>query len=315
MRLRRDLWLGIGVLVAFLLAVSFGSIGLMGRMSPVIELILRENVVSLAAVEEMLASLALAQGSEAEPAGALVRRFDAALEQARANVTEPGEPPVLAAVADGREAALAGDPESLRQVAEALVDLGGINRAAMRRMDENAKRLGNAGAWAVVFLALCALGLSVAVVGRLRRRVVEPLERIHAAVIDEHRERRCHVAGGSRELTRIGKEIDRLLDDFERIDRSTRIPIGGPERPLLLALLETRGQPVVIADGAGRPIAANRAAQELLLGEDGPRLRGMLEEPAAGGPGSSRWSSAALGYEGYRLCTLEPAPGEAEEGW
>jgi hypothetical protein len=312
MGLRRDLWLGIGVLVAFLLVVSFGAVGLMTRMSPVIELILRENVVSLAAVEEMLAGLALA---EAPGDGALTetdRRFRDAFERARSNVTELEEPPALRAIAEDGEAALGGDPEARRRVAGALVELGRINRAAMMRMDENAKRLGNAGAWAVVFLALCALGLSVAVVGRLRRRVVDPLERIHAAVTDEHRERRCHVTGGSRELTRIGKEIDRMLDDFERIDRSTRLPACGPERQLLLALLDAREQPSMIVDASGRPVAANRAAQDRLLGDDGPRLRRLLEGSAGGGADAPGLSCTPLPCEGYRLCTFEPASAEPD---
>ncbi|HUT79417.1 MAG TPA: hypothetical protein VM285_17090, partial [Polyangia bacterium] len=225
----------------------------------------------------------------------------------RTNVTEPEEPQLIEAVAGAREDAFAGDPEALRRTVEVLAELGGVNRAAMMRVDDDAKRLGNAGAWAVVFLALSALGLSVAVVGRLRRRVVKPLERIHAVVTDEHRERRCHVVGGPRELVRIGKEVDRLLDDWERIDRSTRIPAGGPERQLLLALLDVWERPTVIADGGGNLVAANRAAQELLFGEQGADLRGLLGKAVAGEPGSPRFSSVTLASEGYRLCTIETA--------
>ena len=218
MELRRELLLTIGTLVLLNLLLAFGAIGLFVRMGPAIERILQENVWSIMAAEEMLAEFAEAGAPLTPEARA---RVGQALDNAKRNVTEEEERPVLAAVERALPSAMDGEPGARRQAIASLRQLIQINREAMRKVDEEARRLGSAGAWAGAFVGFLSFLLSVFVVVRLQKRFVRPLVDLYE-VLEGAREgerlRRCRLEDAPLEVIQVTRAVNRLLD--ERLQRT-----------------------------------------------------------------------------------------------
>jgi uncharacterized membrane protein len=239
MELRRELLLTIGALVLLNLFLAFGAIGLFVRMGPAIERILQENVYSIVAAEGMLAELAEAGGEPLTPeAQARVRR---ALDNTKQNVTEEEERPILATLDRALPSAMEGEPEGRRQAVGAVRQLIQINRDAMRKVDEEAQRLGSAGAWTAVFVGFLSFLLSVFVVVRLQKRFVRPLVDLHQ-VLEGAREgnrlRRCRLPDAPREVIQVTQAVNRLLD--ERLERTNDRSALGPHDPTPLPNRQTR---------------------------------------------------------------------------
>lgn len=234
MALRRELVLALGALVALNVMLAFGSIGLFVRMGPAIEQILEENVDSLVAAEEILAELAATGGNDASPQARA--RIAEALRRAEENVTEAGEITVLETVRANVDAALNGDRPATVVVVRALEALMKINREAMHAVDEEAKRLGRAGAWAATFIGIFSFLLSLVAIARLRTRVIEPLAELHdvlEAVHEGDPYRRCRPCDAPQELQQVRNVVNTLLDerlidrseDLTATDGSTRAPV------------------------------------------------------------------------------------------
>lgn len=234
MELRRELTLATGTLVVVNLVLAFGSIGLFVRMGPAIERIIEENVVSIVAAETVLAELADAGGLAVSPVGReAIRR---AIEQAKVNVTEAAEQPTLDVLERDVNAALEGDPVARKQVVSSLREIIHINRRAMEVADEDARRLGSAGAWAAVWVGFVSFLLSLLVLYRLNRRLVRPLLELHE-VLEGSRQgerlRRCRPTDAPRELEQVAQAVNRLLD--ERLRRGAGPPAGAVSDPVQTA--------------------------------------------------------------------------------
>lgn len=292
-----------GVLLTIQALTSFVAIGLLSRMSPAIERILEENVYSVQAVEEMLAVL-----SEPGPADDTASRIYAeALRRAEHNVTEEDERAPLDELERLKPAALRGDVPARRRSAEALRELGEVNREAMQAADEQAKQLGTAGAWAAALLGIVGLAASVLAMGRARRRLLAPMNEL-VRVVDAHRQgdtpRRCAPNPVAvPELARVTAELNRLYDAEE-----TRPPedyaAGTIERSLLLHLLDDREGPVAVVDDRGQLVATNTAADELLASDRGARVRRALLQAAEGESPPEVASRVQLGDTGAHMCSL-----------
>jgi methyl-accepting chemotaxis protein len=115
-----------------------------------------------------------------------------------------------------------GEPDGRRQAVASVRQLIQINRDAMRKVDEEARRLGGAGAWAAVFVGFVSFLLSVFVVVRLQKRFVRPLVDLHQ-VLEGAREgdrlRRCRLADAPLEVIQVTQAVNRLLD--ERLERTS----------------------------------------------------------------------------------------------
>jgi len=273
MKLRRDLLLSVGALVAFNLLVALSTVSLLSRMSPAIEQILQANVVSIQATEEMLRLLAMG-GSE--PLGEVQReQFGAALQRAQNNITEPDELEVVTRIRERHEAALAGDVAARQVVIVALGDLVAINRDAMIAEDRRAQRMGTAGAWSAVFIAVLGFLVSLIVIRRLRRSIVEPLAELYAtleAARKGDRFRRCTGLATPPEIKRIFHAVNEMLDEQERKRGGGNMSA----RRALEHLLEEQRQPAFVVDGGGQLVAANRRGLEQLESEQGEALRQQL---------------------------------------
>jgi hypothetical protein len=222
MDLRRELSLMMGALVLLNLLLAFGVIGVLVRMGPAIEGILKENVYSISAAEDIVSELATA-----EPGGLsteALARVDEALARARSNVTEEAEIPILGRL----EASLAGERGGARDArADAVAaarDLIEVNRVAMTAVDREARRLGSAGAWTAVGIGLLSFGSSLFVLGRMRRRLLSPLLELHAvleATLAGEPFRRCQHADAPVEVRRVLGAVNRILDERMKRSRAT----------------------------------------------------------------------------------------------
>jgi len=255
----------------------------------------------------MLAALA-----EPGPASAVRREaFAAALDRARANVTETDEAPLLDQLDRLAPDALDGDAEARLDTVRALERLGAVNRASMAREDVTARQRGTAGAWAAVVLALVGALLSVAVVRRLRRRVLLPLLDLHDTLRDAragNRFRRSSVRGAPPEIGQVADGVNELLEVRRAGEPSEELTRRAAlDRAALLHLLDARGAPLLVVDDSGRIQAANRPALELLDGPDGDGLRREAAALAdiAGVAGSPLRREARLGELGWLVSRWE----------
>jgi hypothetical protein len=208
------------MLVTLNAGLAFGAIALLTRMTPAIATILEQNEYSLEACETMLAVLAAGRG---EPVDApRSRRFLDAVRRAEANITEAEERPILARIRQHAGGALAGDPSGTAGVVEAILALAAINRNAMLQADLTAQRLGTAGAWGVVFMAVLSFAAGLVFIRFLGGRVLAPLEELRSVVVAAGRGdgfRRCAGADVRGDFRTIFSGVNELLD---------RIPGGEP---------------------------------------------------------------------------------------
>lgn len=272
--LQRDFLTSAAVLVAVNLLLAFGAIGLFVRMGPVIDDILRMNVVSLEAAHEMLAVLA-GSGQPLDDQARL--RFEHALDRATTNVTEPEEASLVIQIGAIRQRAYDGDREAVNQIVHRLDALVRVNYEAMREVDAEARRLGNAGAWSAVFLAFFSFLLSLGVVSRLRRRVIVPMVEMYDVLEAVRRGdlfRRCRANEGPIEIKRLAASINLLLDGgLTDAPVETSTSSGDAVRTALALLLEERPVPTVVVDARGNIVATNGPALDALNASDGPDLR------------------------------------------
>ncbi|HEY6729249.1 MAG TPA: hypothetical protein VI197_34800 [Polyangiaceae bacterium] len=214
MELRRELLLTMGAPILLNLVLAFGAIGLFARMGPAIERILQENVYSIVSAEEILGEFAKA-GAAPLPRDARAR-VQQALDNARRNITEDEERPVLEALARALPAAFEGDTEARRQAVDSVRQLLQTNREAMYAVDREARRMGAAGAWTAVFVGFLSFLLSVSAVVRLQKRFVRPLVELHQ-VLEEARQgdrlRRCRLTDAPSEVSQVTQAVNRLLDE------------------------------------------------------------------------------------------------------
>lgn len=293
-----------GVLLAIQALTSFVAIGLLGRMGPAIERMLDENVLSVRAVEEMLAVLAVPGAPDADA----FETYADGLERVRNNLTEPEERAPLRRLEALLAAVRAGDAEARRVSVAALRDLGRINLQAMQRADEEAKFLGTAGAWAATFLGLLGLAVSLLSMDRARRRILAPMVEL-VQVVEAHAggetHRRCTTSiAAVPEIARVTRELNRLYDAEERV--TGRRADGGEERAVLVHLLDARSDAVAVVDSYGNLVVTNHAADELLAGSHGGALREALRKAPSGDPQPGIERTERLGDGGALLCVLAP---------
>lgn len=264
MSLRHELLLVWTALVVVQVLTLIGAVGLLARMTPAVGTIMEDNERSIATVETMLAEL----GRSHTDSGALPR-FEAALADARSNVTEAEEPAQLDRIDASYQVAFTGDPTARERVTVALQELAGINRRAMEASAARASGLGRTGAWTAAVLGLLSIGAAVGMGRRIERRVIEPIEATAAAVKaieDGDRHRHCPVHGPS-ELMALGRGVEALRQ--RPTHAVAHHDARHDERRLLLALLDAEPGLAFLVDERGAVLHANVAATTALLGDAG----------------------------------------------
>ena len=260
MRLGTEMRVTIWTLLALQLCTSAGAIVLFTRMAPAIQNILEENVASLRAVEQMQQALASASDGRAA-------QFDRGLTQAEGNVTEAAEPPVLGRLRRLRTLALGGDEAARRAALAALDRLAAINLAAMERADQQATRLGEAGAWAMAVLGMLCFLVSIWAARKVARHITRPLTQIHETVVafrGGDTRRRCAIHDAALEANEIAQAVDHLLDVAGQPVASGPAANGTRAHAALLALLDEEPRPTLVLTRRGEVVAANAAALDAL---------------------------------------------------
>lgn len=276
MGLRRELFLTILGVVLLNLVLAFGTIGLLTRMGPAIERILYQNMRSIVAAEEMIAVTAASEGqalSESES-----RRLHDALEEAKSNVTEPGEAPLLERIGARVDAGLpAGERAAF---ISDLRELSFMNFSAMEEADEEAQRLSWAGGWAAVLIGFLSFLLSLVVLSRLHRRVLAPLEDLEQVLrAARHGDilRRCHTHAAPTELKKVLHSVNVMLDEYHR---TCTVPEAGRTdramREALHVLLDNAEGAVAVVDNEGHIVRANQAMLARLATDEGEGIRERL---------------------------------------
>lgn len=271
-RVLQELRLALGALLLLQLINTLGTLAVLGRMSPMIERILGENVSSLEATEEMLVQLT------ATSTGGFVReRFEEALESAKANVTMNEERPLLELIELMLEDAVARPHgESRARTVAAITDLAALNRQAMSEANLQAKQLAASGAWASVLLGVISFLLSAVFVRRLTREIASPLTQLRSVIDaavrgDTYRRFRGE---GSGEVLEIGRGLNRLLDG--RLEPIKRRSLAEFDRAVVLRLLDSAGRAAVVIDHQGTVLIASRGALPLLEGPAGDETKQAL---------------------------------------
>ncbi len=212
MHLRKQSRTAFGLILSLQLATSFGAIALLSRMGPAIAKVAEENVESLTAVEKMMAALT-APPEEAETAR---RSFEEAYRRADRNVTENDERPLLLEIRDQTDGAFSGDREARESLVVALEQLAEVNRQALHKADQEARRLAQAGAWAAVILALVSFLLVRVVAHRVDAEFVMPILDVADALrsaLQGDGFRRCAGRNASPEIQSIANGVNHLLDE------------------------------------------------------------------------------------------------------
>ncbi len=214
MKLAHSVKVGAWLLIALNLLMAFSSIWIFMRMAPAIEVIISQNEVSLEASEEMLAALLQVKTSDSRPVES-TESFRNALTRAKNNITEKEEPAVIDKITRYYEGAFKGNNIALKETVRAIVELGVINRDAMRRADAKARQLGYAGAWGVVFMATVIFMVGMIFIRSMKKNILEPMQEIDA-VINAFREgnmmRRCSMKSPPKSIRHIFGNINDLLD-------------------------------------------------------------------------------------------------------
>lgn len=302
MRIQDEIRLSVGALLGVLVLTMVAAVGLLARMTPAIDQILRENEHSIRAVETMLSAL-----SDPVPSEARVREFERAMAQAQGNITEEQERPLLDEIDRMHESALAGELVAVQIVRMRLRELAQVNRESMMLADSRAKRHGTAGAWALVFLGLIGLAFSLALMRRARVKLINPVYEL-GAVLDACRQgdshRRFNPAGASREFRDVAEVVNSLLDEhFTQHERDWEC-VAQLDRLALLALLDRETETgLFVCDRAGQINAANAAGMAALATEHGPALRERLGCACRGEP-IEGVDARPLGDDGW-LCKLD----------
>lgn len=288
-RLSLEVRLWVGALLVLQLLTSFAAIGLLARVSPAVDRILRENVPSMVATEEMLA--VLARHPAAPVWGPDRARFEEALGRARHHMTEAEERALVERLEALSTSALGGDVDDRRQTVDVLVSLAEVNRASMRAADQVVRRIGAAGAWTAAIAGLLGAGLGAVVLNRLIHRIVIPVLKVDAAleaVRRGDRLRRCAPLAGPRDIVRLGENLNWMLDLGVRGDPAGVAATTEALRASLLARLDADPRPTVVV-GAEGVVAVNAAAYHRAVLDPSPSA--VAAAVIGGGPPPDGWAA------------------------
>jgi PAS domain S-box-containing protein len=293
MKLRTRLLLGYGGFVLALGVLGAWSARTLNEMSAVSGRIIEENYDSVVAAQDMKESLEredsaalfdlLGQHDRARQQGAEHRvRFDAALQKATANITEPGEAEVIDAIRKDRDeyyrrfdafVSASGDRTALyfqslepefNRVRTDCDRLLRLNQEAMRGKADAASAIARRWFFITLALALVLMVVGVAVELSLSNAIIGPVRQLTAAT--------TKVAAGDLDTAvpvQSSDEIGTLAGGFNRMAERIRELRRSDLGKLLIAQQTTEAaidslyDPVVVTDADGLVTRINPAAERL----------------------------------------------------
>lgn len=212
MHIAKNIRMGLVLLIGLNLLMAIGSIWIFMRMTPAIEEIIERNERSLQACEKMLISLAFFDKKSSE------QNFMIALKDSENNITEPEEPAAIKAILKRKQEAFLGNMEAKEETINAILNLSEINRQAMIKADFKAKKLGYAGAWSIVFMAIIIFFAGRLFYRNIRRNALLPLEEIYNVIYAQQQSsnlRRCTSTDSPQEILFIYNGINEIIDKVQ----------------------------------------------------------------------------------------------------
>ena len=312
--IRTEIRLAILTFLVVQVMTSFGAIALLTRVTGSMDRVVAHNVAAIESVEDLSATLAAVPSTGATPEQRRV--FRKGLQVAGAHFIGGQRPKALSSATLLQDVALAGEPTAVTAMHQALTDLTDAHRTAMVAEEDDAGRLGRAGAWAAVLLAMFGFALSVVVIRRLTRQLVDPLHELNATVVafrsGDHF-RRCRTSDAPVEFHAAAETFNNLLD-ATLVDRAREHRGQDIDRLALLHLLDDLPKSVLVIDAEGRITAANSVGMQALAVDAEGRLRQQARLHAKGGgpdvfgPGAT---VTPLGHDGWLVELDPPAAPEA----
>lgn len=269
MRSSRELRLAARGLLAIHVVTALGAIFLLLRTSSAVDQIQRENIYSIEAVEQMTLTLAKSPSlDQAQQA-----RFEGALKRAQENITEEAERPVLDKLQVQWDRLKRGEqPQPRAQIFEQLEALSKINHHSITVANDRAQRLGLAGAWVTVVLALLSFMASTLIVRRTGERLIGPLDEIYqtaSAIRRGDRHRRCQQTRTNPEVDEVAQVLNDQLDQIEVLQHKLARPSQDrPTHAHLLPFLDRELEPTALIDHQGKLIAMNKAMLDRVARQD-----------------------------------------------
>ncbi|MDY0360901.1 MAG: hypothetical protein RBR08_05580 [Desulforegulaceae bacterium] len=204
---------GLWILIVLNLLMAFGSIWVLMRMSPAIEHIIARNEKSLHACRIMLASIA--RNSVKNSNEIHLKEFEKALNDAKNNITEPGESEELKNIEENYKITFSEKSINREKLVNHISKLSEINRQAMIDADLKAKQYGYAGAWSIVFMAALIYFSGLIFRRSINKNLLEPIDEIHKVIIanlKNEKMRRCSGNNLPKDIDRIFTDINKYLD-------------------------------------------------------------------------------------------------------
>ncbi|PID29486.1 MAG: hypothetical protein CR982_02695 [Candidatus Cloacimonadota bacterium] len=200
-------------LLIFHSLIFFSSIWVLTRISPIIEVIIKQNELSLHESRNMLSFIGLNRGGDEKIE--LIEKFRKSLNFLKGNVTEKGEVDAIKTIENNYEKSFDGDYNSTKEIIKAISVLSDINREAMIMADKKAKKFGSKGAWSVAFMGILSFLFQLIFINNLKRNLFEPLDEVDIVLKEFSKGnvmRRCCKSESSKEIEVIKTNINDILD-------------------------------------------------------------------------------------------------------
>ena len=259
MSLRTKLLAGYGVFIAALVVLGAWSAWRLHEMGKVSRRIISENYDSVVAAQEMKESLEHQDRA----------RFDQGFQKAAANITEPGEPDVIAAIQRDRDIYYQlPDASHLNQLRADCEHLLQLNQRAMLAKAEVAAGVAQLWFYRTLMIAGMLVAASLVLAFLLAQRIVGPLRRLTESTV--------RIAGGdldARVTVNSSDEVGVLAAEYNRMAESLRQLRSSDMGKLLVAQQTTEAaidslyDPVIVTDGEGLVTKLNPAAEEIFGSE------------------------------------------------
>ena len=176
------------------------------RLAPSIEKINSHNTNSLYVAEKMMSALTVTKD---------INKFEIALKEGRANITERGEAEAIKKIENGYKQAFVKNSKNTEVTANDIIELSSVNRVAMKNAALQAKKKSTAGAWVITFCALMTWCLGLILMKTLSTNLIKPLKEL-TDVLQEYSKgnklRRCPKLAPNQDFQRIYDSINQLLD-------------------------------------------------------------------------------------------------------
>ncbi|MBN1970825.1 MAG: hypothetical protein JXR48_10875 [Candidatus Delongbacteria bacterium] len=215
MKFSHSVYLGAWLLIIFNLLMSFGAVWLFVRMSPAIDDIIIRNEKSLEACEDMLVSLI--KGDDEYRQKVFIERFEKALGIAKNNITEKGEDEAIKFIAENYLESFS-NKEIKSHVVDKISVLGNINRIAMDEANIRAQKIGNGGAWSIVFMSAIIFLIEIILIKSIGRNLIRPMNEVYE-VIKSYKNgdiyRRCFTVNQPKEVTKLFETVNDHLDKID----------------------------------------------------------------------------------------------------